>query len=215
VGTLAISQKVVPLGIQIDRIGAQRPADARTFTIDAVVLGTDAQGTPEAAEESFAPAQYFDLSDEEKLGSPSFKSFASGIRVGDGSRMRTGYAAAREVKYELKYIDSARDQRLGPPPQPGLFEVDVGAFNAWTLQGAIAQSDLSFARRRKSSLAPAEVNVVQEPFAIVHADCLSLFDTESVMGTERAALKRRDAIIATNPALRGALQVVPVFEMSA
>ena len=214
VGTLAISQKVVPLGIEIDRIGAQRPADARTFAIESVVLGTDPQGAPEATEESFAPAQYFDLSDEEKLASPSFKSFASGIRVGEASRMRTGYAAAREVKYELKYIDSARDQRLGPAPQPGLFEVDAGAFNAWTLQGAIAKSDLAFARRRKSSLAPAEVNVVQEPFAIVHAESLALFDAESVIGTERAALKRRDALIAGNPALRGSLQVIPLYEMS-
>ena len=217
VGTLAISQKVVPLGIQIDRIGAQRPADARTFAIDTVVIGTDAQGTPEPAEESFAPAQYFDLSDDEKLASPSFRTFASGIRVGEESRMRTGYAAAREVKYELKFIDSERDQRLGQPAQPGepgLFDVDVGAFNVWTLQGAISKSDLSFARRRKSTLAPAEVNVVQEPFAIVHADSLALFDAESVMGTERAALKRRDALIASNPALRNTLQVVPVFEMS-
>jgi hypothetical protein len=215
VGTLAISQKVVPLGIEIDRIGAQRPADARTFAIDTVVIGTDTQGSPEAAEESFAPAQYFDLSDEEKLGSPSFRAFASGIDVGDDGRMRTGYAAAREVRYELKYIDSARDQRLGPPPQRGLFEVDVGAFNSWTLQGAIAKSDLSFARRRKSTLAPAAVDIAQEPFAIVHADSLAAFDAESVMGTERAALKRRDALISSNPALKNALQVVPVFEMSA
>jgi Family of unknown function (DUF6603) len=212
VGTLAISQKVVPLGIQIDRIGAQRPADARTFAIDTVVIGSDAQGTPEAAEESFAPAQYFDLSDDEKLASPSFKTFTSGIRVGEESRMRTGYAAAREVKYELKFIDSARETAQ---PQPGgSFDLDVTAFGTWTLQGATAKSDLSFARRRKSTLAPDEVNVVQEPFAVVHADNLAPFDAGSVMGTERAALKRRDAVIAANPALRGSLQVVPLFEMS-
>jgi hypothetical protein len=215
VGTLAIAQKVVPLGIEIDRMGAQRPADARTFAIDSVVLGSDSQDTPEPAQESFAPAQYFDLTDEEKLASPSFKSFASGIRVGNATRMRTGYAAAREVKYELKYIDSARDQRLGAPPQPGLFDVDVGAFNTWTLGGAIANSELSFARRRKSTLAPAEVNMVQEPFAVVHAESLALYDAASVMGTERAALKRRDALIASDPALQNALQVVPLFEMAA
>jgi hypothetical protein len=135
--------------------------------------------------------------------------------VGDPERMRTGYAAAREVQYELKYIDSQRDQRLGQPGTPGLFDVDVGAFNTWTLQGAIAKSELSFARRRKSKLAPDEVNVVQEPFAIVHADSLALFDAESLMGTERAALKRREALIASNPALKNTLQVVPIFEMSA
>jgi hypothetical protein len=167
------------------------------------------------AEESFAPAQFFDLTDAEKLESPSFKSFASGIRVGDAERMRTGYAAAREVKYELKYIDSARDQRLAQPPTPGLFDVDAFAFNTWSRAGAIARSELSFARRRKSARAPAEVGMRQEPFAIVHAGDLRLFDTDSLASTEIAALRRRDALIAENPALRNQLHVVPAFEMSA
>jgi hypothetical protein len=215
VGTIAISQKVVPLGIAIDRIGAQRPADARTFALDQVTVNGDGQPAPPPAEESFAPAQFFDLTDADKLASPSFKTFPSGVRVGDADRMRTGYAAAREVKYELKYIDSARDQRLGQPGTPGLFDVDVHAFNAWSLQGAIAKSELSFARRRKSTRAPAEVGVFQESFAIVKADSLTLFDADSLMSSERAALQRRAALIAANPALRDALHIVPAFEMSA
>jgi hypothetical protein len=35
------------------------------------------------------------------------------------------------------------------------------------------------------------------------------------MGTERAALKRRDTLIASNPALQNTLQIVPIFEMRA
>ena len=34
VGTLKISQKVVPLNIEVDRVGSQRPADGREFRID-------------------------------------------------------------------------------------------------------------------------------------------------------------------------------------
>ncbi len=44
VGTVAISQTVVPLGIAIDRIGAQRPADGPTYAIADVVVGGDAAG---------------------------------------------------------------------------------------------------------------------------------------------------------------------------
>ena len=40
------------------------------------------------------------------------------------------------------------------------------------------------------------------------------FDSGSVVTTEYAALKRREALISADPALRGTLQVVPVFEMS-
>ena len=88
-------------------------------------------------------------------------------------------------------------------------------FNAWALQGAIAKSELSFARRRKSALAPEGVGVLQEAFAVVRVSDLTPFDAGSVVTTEHAALKRREALIAANPALRGTLQVVPVFEMSA
>jgi hypothetical protein len=80
------------------------------------------------------------------------------------------------------------------------------------VQGAIAKSDLSFSRRRKSSLAPEEVSVVQEPFAIVNTSDLKLFDDASLMSSERAALTRINVLIESNPALRGKLQAVPAFE---
>jgi hypothetical protein len=113
----------------------------------------------------------------------------------------------------LKYIDSQRDQRLEGPRD--LFEVDVVTFNSWTLQGAIASSELSFARNRKSSLAPEAVAVSQEPFAIVNTGDLRLFDELSVLGNERAAAARLNTLIETSPSLRGSLQIVPAFELAA
>lgn len=209
-GTLEVSQKVVPLNLRIDRLGSQRPSDAREFHIDEIRLESELIPNAAAVQESFAPAQFFDMNDEEKLASPSFKNFDSGVRIGEPERLHTAYAAARKVQYELKYIDSQRDRRLAP--QQGLFEIDPVAFNTWTLQGAIAKSELSFARKRKSSLAPEEVGMVQESFAIVNTGDLRLFDETSLLGSERAALTRVNALIATNPALRGSLQVVPAFE---
>ena len=209
VGTLKVSQKVVPLKVRIDRLGSQRPSDGREFQIAEVQPAAN----PLAVQESFAPAQFFDLTDEEKLTSASFKQFDSGVRVGDPERLRTGYAAAREVKYELKYIDSQREQRLSGPRDP--FEVDVVSFNTWTLSGAISSSELSFARQRKSSLAPEAVAVSQESFAIVNTGDLQLFDELSLLGNERAAAARLNALLETNPSLRGRLQVVPAFELAA
>lgn len=153
------------------------------------------------------------MTDEEKLTRPSFESFESGVRVGDPERLHTAYAAARDVKYELKYIDSQREQRLVGPKD--LFEVDVGAFHHWTLSGAISTSELSFARNRKSSLAPEAVAVAQEPFAIVNTGDLQLFDELSVLGSEQAAAARLKTLIETKPHLRGTLQVVPAFELAA
>ncbi len=209
VGRLKISQKVVPLKVRIDRIGSQRPSDGREFEISEVVPAANA----DVVKEMFAPAQFFDLTDEEKLTSGSFKSFESGIRIGDGERLQTGYAGAREVRYELKYIDSQRDQRLVGPRD--LFEVDVVTFNSWRLQGAISSSELSYARKRKSSLAPEAVGVRQESYAIVNTGDLKLFDELSLLGNEHAATARLKTLIETNPSLRGSLQIVPAFELAA
>ncbi|HET6854089.1 MAG TPA: DUF6603 domain-containing protein, partial [Pyrinomonadaceae bacterium] len=209
IGTLKISQKVVPLNVRVDRIGSQRPSDAREFQI----TGVQPEATPIVPQEAFAPAQFFDLTDEEKLTSASFKDFDSGIRIGDAERLHTGYAAAREVKYELKYIDSQREQRLSG--RKDLFDLNAGAFNTWTLQGAIAQSELSFARTRKSALAPEAVVVSQESFAIVNSGDLKLFDELSLLGSERAAAARLNQLIELNPTLRGTLQIVPAFERAA
>jgi hypothetical protein len=215
VGTLRISQKVVPLNLPIERVGSQRPADGPQYAIAGVQVGPTAEPAPPAAQEAFAPAQFFDLTDAEKLASPSFQRFDSGVRVGDPERLHTAYAAARVVKYERKYIDAQRDQRLGPPATGGPADVDVLTFNAWTRHGALASSELSFARRRKSPLAPDAVGVLDEAFTIVNMTDLTPFGDVSVLSTERAALERRDALIAADPRLRDVLQVVPAFEMSA
>ena len=81
--------------------------------------------------------------------------------------------------------------------------------------GAISQSPLSFARNRKSSLAPDVVAVTQEQFAIVNTGDLTLFDELSLLGNERAAAARLNTLVEQNPRLRGTLQVVPSFELAA
>jgi hypothetical protein len=207
VGTLKISQKVVPLNVRIDRIGSQRPSDGREFQI----VTPQPPATTNKPQEAFAPAQFFDLTDEQKLTSVSFKDLDSGIRVGDAAQLHTGYAAARAVQYEVKYIDSQSDQRLSGG---GTHVLDVGAFNSWTLQGAIARSELSFARQRKSSLAPEAVVVGQEQFAIVNSGDLKLFDEFSLLGSEHAAVARMNALIETDLALKDMIHVTPEFEVN-
>jgi hypothetical protein len=135
------------------------------------------------------------------------------VRIGDAVAVHTGYAAAREVEYEVKYIDSQRDQRVAPPRGKNVFDVDAGAFNTWTLNGAIAQSELSFARTRKSSLAPEAVVVTQEQFAIVNSGNLRLFDEFSLLNSEHAAAARLNELVETDQALKDIIQVIPAFEV--
>ena len=77
-GALEISQKIVPLNIAIQRIGASRPDRGSVFRIAAAQINSANVATT-ASTEQFAPAQFFDMDDAEKLSRPSFARYDAGI----------------------------------------------------------------------------------------------------------------------------------------
>ena len=78
---LTVKQSVVPLDLDISRFGQAAPAGARRFTISSVSLGGQGQ-TTQPVKEFFAPAQFFEMSDDEKLSRPSFEPMAAGVSMG-------------------------------------------------------------------------------------------------------------------------------------
>jgi hypothetical protein len=85
-GTLVVRQQIVPLNTSrdIDLYGGAPVSGARRFHLDAAL---QAQGQHvEAVRGRFSPAQYFAMSDDEKLAAPSFEEMDSGIMFGgDGA----------------------------------------------------------------------------------------------------------------------------------
>jgi len=212
-GVLNISQKVVPLNLSIQKFGNLRPADGNLFKISGVQVGENTSiANPEAAKEFFAPAQFFEKSDAEKLSDKSFERYDSGIRLSENGQLKSDYATARKVKYEVNYIDSQLNQRLSKQDKE-LYQPDVGAFNTWALQGAVSKSDLSHARNRKPALAPGAVSLAQERYGVVNSGDLSLFDGESMVLSEAEAIAKHETVKRKNPGLRERLQVVNIFEI--
>jgi hypothetical protein len=212
-GILEVSQKVVPLNIPIDKFGNQTPGDGNEFRIKEVKVGSEVQENPPATEEFFAPGQFFEKTDSEKLSGKSFKKYDSGIRIVGSEKLDSDYYAKRDVEYELFYIDSQRDRRLLSVLD--LIAPEVVVFNSHAVKGAIAESDLSFAKNAKSVLAPDEVAVSQESFAVVNTGNLTLFDDDSMAKSEEAALYKMEKLVKDNPALEETIQVVPLFEVNA
>jgi hypothetical protein len=205
VGVLTVSQTVVPLNLAIDTFAYRRPADGPRFAIDEVRVG----GQPLAAEpvtELFAPAQFFQRTDAEKLASRSFEPYDAGVRVAGTADLTADHCVPREVRYELSYIDSLR----GVTRQPGGVRPPTTVFEQWAAGGAIAQSPLSFARRRPSALAPAPVRLRREGFTVVRTRDLT--PVEGGPGSEAEVRRRLRQLIEADPALDGELQVVPAFE---
>ena len=215
-GVLSIAQKVVPLNAEIQKFGNQAPSDGNRFAIEQVRVGppNDREDLASAnVKEQFAPAQFFEMSDAQKLSAKSFEQYDAGVKITESEELAADYAARRDVAYEVFYMDRQREMLVDPGPD--LVVVDGLAFSTWAVGGAVAASPLSHANRAKSALAPDAVEVLQEPYTVV-----TVGNLRPVNGDVAAAASEAEAIglmrefIRDNPGLEGEIQVVPTFEVN-
>ncbi len=116
-GRLAVSQRVVPLGVSVDRVGPNRPSGVRLFSIDrASIAGSQVSTTP--LNDQFARAQFFDLSDDEKLSSPSFEAMPAGVEIGT-----TGLASGPGVVVNADYDTFIYDAATGTSAPDAPYQV--------------------------------------------------------------------------------------------
>ena len=142
-GFVDVSQKLAPLGIPIQRFGSTTPTAGSVFAITDVEIG-GAPAPVGATREEFAPAQFFEMSDAEKLSRPSFSEFDAGVAIGGDPLPHTDFMRQREVAYEVIYLPEhhAVQPRFGMPTLLGTSPHPARA---------VAQSPLSRARRSPSA----------------------------------------------------------------
>lgn len=80
-GTITIKQNIVPLDLDITKFGQTSPSGDRRFTIRVIDLG-EQNADLHQVKDFFAPAQFLEMSDNEKLSRPSFESMTSGLTIG-------------------------------------------------------------------------------------------------------------------------------------
>jgi hypothetical protein len=207
VGRLVISQKIVPLDKQIDKFGNVKPADANRFEISKVSSDGIALET-EDVREQFAPAQFEELTDTQRLARKSFEQMKGGSRVKFSDEIAASYVVTRDVEYEAKLID-----RSGKRISFGLIRETFTAFTCLLRGNAITRSPLSHSQKAVSLLAPGRVSIEQEGFAVVNIDDLTLFNERSSTPSQSEAFGYMTELIAEKPELRNKIQVVPSYEV--
>jgi hypothetical protein len=137
-GTLTVRQTAVPLGLtrDIDRLGTGTPSADRRFAITHAAIGTAGE-TPTGVQELFAPAQYFDMSDDDKLAAPSFEAMDAGVTFGDGGY---GLDLGARVASPFQYTDIAIGSDGNPVLQPDPHTQDGGSVMVMTLLSAAGSS---------------------------------------------------------------------------
>jgi hypothetical protein len=206
---LEVHEQIVPLGLTITRFGEAVPSGATEFSITDFRVGSE-RTTPTAVQDDFAPAQFFDLSDNDKLSRPSFERHDAGA-IMSGTLVTNGNSFAKPIDYESFFINT-----------PGIVTVDEGVpqpFPWGDLQivmrtGSAALKTISQAGKLRYAAPGNPITVAEPVFSVASASVLTAVTTPPAAGTTysdaAAALK---SALTRFPNLRDTLQIVASHEL--
>jgi hypothetical protein len=204
-GILNVSQKLVPLNMSIDKYGNQSLSGDAKFSISKVVLGSEQTGTGTVKEE-FAPGQYFELSDAEKLSLRDFEKYDSGVSISGSGSLKADYVAELEVEYELKYLHKKTLFTL--------IRLNLDLFLAFVKGNATGKSKLAAAPKVPSVVGTQKVQISPEQFVIAGTGDLQLLDEAFVFSSEREARLQMEELISSGKILSKNIQVIPSYELN-
>lgn len=202
-GVLAVSQKVVPLKLAINKFGNKQPASDTLFDI------AYSGGNTAYVEEQFASAQFFQMSDNEKLARKSFENMKSGLRFQGSDSTSHGFEIDKDVTYELIYVHKRKFLSI----KAGIIKLFNSVFQVAAKGNATAKSSYS-ASKRKASNAPAKVDVFRQGYKVVNVSDMEEYAGTVAVATEAEAYDLHDGLIGKNPSLRGSIQVVSNSELN-
>ncbi len=204
-GALAVSQKIVPLKLPLNRFGARRLEGGNIFSIGPMSTPTGSIAVV-PVEDQFAPGQFIDMSDAEKLSRRSFEPFEAGVEAQSSAAPQADFVRNIVVEHEVIYL---RKPRLRLIHRIGRFIFDV------LLRGsAVAVSPLGKERLIPTGLGTAPVSMSTGGFVVANTNDLQLHET-TIFRSEAAAVQAMKSVVAGKPELKGKLQVVSEFELAA
>jgi hypothetical protein len=158
-GRLSVTQQVVPLntGRDVDTFGGAPVSGARRFGLAATLNGTALESETQQA--SFAPAQYFTMSDDEKLVAPSFETMDAGCIFGSAAtKIDPAQAVAAPLGYRTITVGEEAAALSANAAAPADYTFGTAQLAAWSRSGAAARApvrQVGRARFRNSTAAPA------------------------------------------------------------
>ncbi|MGB9329249.1 MAG: DUF6603 domain-containing protein [Steroidobacteraceae bacterium] len=209
VGTLRVSQRAVPLDLTLDKDGNQTLSDANHFHLDVTPGGL---ARNQDLQEPFAPAQFRNFSDADKLSQAAYTPQNSGIELAaSGSSYATGTAITRNVRYELTVIDTQYRRYVKP------FFVYLNSLFLHFLGGAsVARNAFSAAKLNQMQPWTQKIVVSNETFAVANLADNSAFSGSSVGFSSRvSAQDYLNRTLAAQPSLNGTLHVLGQYELAA
>lgn len=215
-GVLTFSERSMPLGgYLIEKYGARKPLNENRFTLS----GTNANGLAMVADfdgvrEEFAPAQFSELSDSDKLSRRSFEHLPSGFSLTGTSNLQATMPVTRNVEYELNYLRRKPIQTIFK----GIVMLGIRTYERLVHGSAVRQSSLAKQQVRVSMNAPPPVTLPREEYAVAGVEDLKAYaqagESPKTFSTQAEAYHYQQDLIRRNPALADKIQVVSHFELA-
>jgi hypothetical protein len=210
---LEVHERTVPLGMDIARVGGAPLAGANHFAITGYRIGATLVPR-DNVQDDFAPAEFLDMSDDDKLAQPSFERHDAGVRLKGGPDMvKCGPPVAKDITYETFFIDEAGGEPrtdAGTPPQKWLLTDLLTVLGT----GSAARATMMRAGNRRYTAPGNPIRVAEPAFVLVDADTLAPAGIGPASGATysdvRALLNQE---LNRVPAQLGHLQIVATHEM--
>jgi hypothetical protein len=211
-GTLIISQKLAPLDIEMSMYGNNIPSDIKKINVKNVSIGGEDIAF-EDAQDSFAPAFYKKMEDDDKLSAPSYENQKSGIKVTSTKELNFDYSINKKVKYEVVTSDFESE----PVKLTELQAINVSRFKPFISGGDIGKSSLSKQLKAKDIVVKNKVTINDELYTIVSNEDLSRYTVGGnafKFSSKAEADDQLKQIIKNQPNLKGTLQLIPDYELA-
>ena len=216
VGTLTIRQTILPLGMEITKFGNFAPIDIKSAYISSLKIN----GIPSSfvdVKDAFAPAEFKEMEDDDKLKAPSYKDEVSGVKIKSTESLDLNYGINRIVNYELRVSDYHRESEqpyVLYTPLKKIPHLDkLSMFKKMAKGGAIAKNQLSKELKEKKFINESAVKMQPEKFVISN-----MADLTKTVGFDAGSKAEVDDLlkkaIRNNPSLKNKIQVIPEYELT-
>src|SRR5262249_49615775 len=151
-------------------------AGARRFTISGVSSSGQNLAT-QPVKDFFAPAQFFEMSADEKLSRPSFESMNAGVLIGSDEVEFTpttdDWLEVESIEFETITLDKQNNVSRSSDPQ-NLYALSPSLLGSQAQYGAAGSSDIRRTGRSKHQTTTGKYQIAQEGWSIVAVDDLTV-----------------------------------------
>lgn len=207
---LEFNERALPLKVTLQRFGAAKPVGPAFF--DVIGLTTTAGDLiTQPVQTEFAPAQFFELTNDQKMSSPAFREFDSGVKANPVALARF----TRQVPRDFGYEDGVRDDvAVDSPLFASLLVAGIDSALAlnWLAGGSLATSEL-YKERAAALPTGQEVRINAGGYRIVDASTRLPVTGIGALSNEFAAAQTVQHLVTASPALAGQLAVLLEHEL--